>query len=80
MSLFCAIKSLLGGAGHWVQETYCSVGQKIGERLEQISDSVAEKKYLAQRRPEYHGPNQAPVRPMIELKEYRVMNGHKHAN
>jgi len=80
MSLFCAIKSLLGGAGHWVQETYCSVGQKIGERLEQISDCVAERKHLAQHRPEYRRTSQGPVRPLIELKDYRVINGHKHAN
>lgn len=78
MSLFRAIKSVLGGAGHWIQETYCSAGQKIGERLEQISDSVAEKKYLAQRRPEHPGPSHSPVRPLIELKDYRVINGHKH--
>ena len=78
MSLFRAIKSVLGGAGHWIAETYCTVGQKLGERVEQISDAVAEKKYLAQPRPEYPEPGHSSLVPLIEHKDYRKINGHKH--
>ena len=80
MSLFCAIKSAVGGAGHWIQETYCSIGQKVGEKVEQISDSLAEKKHLAGGRPVQTAPDHSLVRPLIEVKDYRVINGHKHAN
>ena len=80
MSLFGPIKSVLAGAGHWLQESYCAVAQKVGEQVERISDSLAEKKYLASRHPAQAAPGQSPVRPLIELKDYRVINGHKHAN
>jgi hypothetical protein len=79
MSLFRAIKSLCGGACHWVQETYCTLGQKVGERLESASDAMAERRYLASSRAEHPAAGQF-LPPPPTLTEYRVINGHKHAN
>jgi len=80
MPLIRAIKSLFGGACHWVQETYCALGQKVGERLEDASDAMAERRYLANSRTEHPAAGHLPAHPTINLTEYRVINGHKHAN
>ena len=53
MSMFRMIGSTLGSAGHWIGETYCAVGQKIAERIEKISDTIAEQRHLAEAR-EHH--------------------------
>jgi hypothetical protein len=80
MSLFRAIKSLCGGACHWVQEAYCALGQKVGERLESASDAMAERRYLARSRTDHPTAGHLPPQPLINITEYRVINGHKHAN
>jgi hypothetical protein len=41
-----AIKSVFERIGHWIQESYCAVGQRVAERLESVSDAMAEKRYL----------------------------------
>jgi hypothetical protein len=80
MSLFRAIKSLCGGACHWIQETYCAVGQKVGERIEDASDAMAERRYLANCRAQHPASSHLPPKPAINATEYRVINGHKHPN
>ena len=47
MKILRAIKSLCGCVGHMIQETYCTLGQKVAERLEDASDAIAEQRYLA---------------------------------
>jgi hypothetical protein len=71
-----AIKSLVLGLGHWIQETYCSVGQRVGEQLETISDTIAEQRYLASRPPKAPEPR-APHETVIEVPAFRPINGHK---
>ena len=51
MSLCRAIKSVFTRAGHWIQETYCALGQTVAEQIETASDAIAEKQYLAGRPP-----------------------------
>jgi hypothetical protein len=80
MPLIRAIKSLCSGACHWVQEAYCALGQKVGEGLEDASDAMAERRYLATSRAEHPAAGHPPAHPAINLTEYRVINGHKHAN
>jgi hypothetical protein len=72
-----AIKSLVQGAGHWIQEAYCSVGQRVGERLEAISDAIAEHRYLASRPANAPEPR-ARRETVIEVPAFRPINGHKH--
>jgi len=76
MSMYRVIKSALHGVGHWIGETYCSVGQRVAERIEQISDTVAEQRYLA----EHPETTHLPARHVIDIKGFRVVNGHKHLN
>ncbi len=78
MSMFHAIKSTLGCAGHWIGETYCAVSQKIAERFEQISDTIAEQRHLAEHQAEHMRTTQVPSHQVIEIKDYRVVNGHRH--
>jgi hypothetical protein len=74
MSMLGSIRCVLGSVGHWIQETYCSVGQKVAERLEAISDRIAEKRY----RGEHAAP--VPTSQVIEIKGYQIINGHKQAS
>jgi hypothetical protein len=76
MSIIRVIKSALHGVGHWIGETYCSVGQSVAERIEQISDTVAEQRYLAEHPETTHPPSHH----VIDINEFRVVNGHKHLN
>jgi hypothetical protein len=80
MSMFRMIKSALHGVGHWIGETYCSVGQRVAERIEQISDTVAEQRYLAEHRAEQPSSTRLPVHHVIDVSEFRIINGHKHPN
>jgi hypothetical protein len=80
MSLFRAIKSLCGGACHWVQETYCALGQRVGERLERASDAIAERRYLASSDSKNPNPSHLTPQPTVHMTEYRIINGHKHTN
>jgi hypothetical protein len=80
MSLFRAIKSLCSNACHWVQEAYCAVGQKVGERVEDASDAMAERRYLASSSAQHPAAAHLSSHPVVGLTEYRVINGHKHAN
>ena len=80
MSLLSAFKSVLAGAGRWIQEAYCSLGQKVGERVEQISDNIAEQRHLAACPLDQPPPGPAPAGPMVELKDHRVINGHRHSS
>ena len=79
MSLIRAIKSVCGGACHWVQEAYCALGQRVGERLEDASDAMAERRDLLSTRTE-HSDDRLPPQTVINLTDYRVINGHKHPN
>jgi hypothetical protein len=72
-----ALKSLVQVVGHWIQETYCTVGQQVGERLEAICDTIAERRYLASQPAKAPEPK-APREPVIELPAFRTINGHKH--
>ncbi len=76
MSLFRMIGSTLGCAGHWIGETYCAVGQKIAERIEKTSDTIAERRHLAEHVRTTHVPSQQ----VIDVKELQVVNGHRHLN
>ena len=76
MSIFRMIGSTLGCAGHWIGETYCAVELKIAERVEKISDTIAEQRHLAEHVSTTHVPSQ----PVIDIKEFRVVNGHRHLN
>ena len=78
MSLFRAIKSLITGARHWVQETYCTLGQKVAEQIETAADVIAEKRYLAEHPARNAEAVVVPDPRGIELAPYRVINGHKH--
>ena len=52
MSIVRGIKSALGCVGHWIGEAYCAISQRIAERIEQASDSIAEQRRLAERQVE----------------------------
>ena len=76
MSMFRMIGSTLGCAGHWIGETYCAVGQKIAERIEKTSDTIAERRHLAEHVRTTHIASQQ----VIDVKELQVVNGHRHLN
>jgi hypothetical protein len=80
MRLIRAIRSIIAAVDHWVHETYCRLGERLGERLEDASDRLAEERYNAERRPE--PPAAAAVQPLqpAAISELRVINGHKHAD
>lgn len=78
MSLCRTIKSMFTSAGHWIQETYCSLGQKVAEQIETASDALAEKRYLAEHPTPHSEAVVVPDPRVLELTSYRVMNGHKH--
>lgn len=80
MSMFRMIGSTLGCAGHWIGETYCAVGQKIAERIEKISDTIAEQRHLAEHHAEHERTTHVPSQQVIDIKELRVVNGHRHLN
>ncbi len=80
MRLFQAIRSILATVDHWVHETYCRVGERACERLESVSDRLAEKRYEAEHRRESSRSPSVPAHPPHEISELRVINGHKHAD
>ena len=80
MSMLRVIGSALGCAGHWIGETYCAVSQKIAERIEQISDTIAEQRHLAEHHAEHVRTTHVPSQQVIDVKEFRVVNGHRHLN
>ncbi len=80
MSIIRAIKAIFAGAGHWIQETYCTVGQKVAEQLETASDTIAERRYLAEHPTQHTKAVILPEHQVIELTPYRIINGHKHPN
>jgi len=80
MSIFRMIGSTLGCAGHWIGETYCAVGQKIAERVEKISDTIAEQRHLAEHHAGHVRTTHVPSQQVIDSKEFRVVNGHRHLN
>ena len=80
MSMFRMIGSTLGCAGHWIGETYCAVSQKIAERIEIISDTIAEQRHLAEHHAEHERTTHVPSQQVIDVKEFRVVNGHRHFN
>jgi hypothetical protein len=63
-----------------IQEAYCTLGQKVAERLEDASDAIAEQRYLAKQRAEHHVPASQPAQHLIDVASYRVINGFKHPN
>ncbi len=80
MSMLRVIRSTLDCAGHWIGETYCSFSQKIAERIEQVSDTIAEQRHLADHHAEHAGANHVPSHQVIDIKDFRVVNGHRHLN
>jgi len=80
MSMLRVIRSTLGCAGHWIGETYCAVSQKIAERIEKISDTVAEQRHLAEHHAEHMRTTHVTSQQVIDIMEYRVVNGHRHLN
>ena len=80
MTMLRVIGSTLGCAGHWIGETYCAVSQKIAERIEKISDTVAEQRHLAEHHAEHMRTTHVTSQQVIDIMEYRVVNGHRHLN
>ncbi len=80
MSMLRVITSTLGCAGHWIGETYCAVSQKIAERIEKISDTIAEQRHLAEHHAGHVRTAHVPSQQVIDIREYRVVNGHRHLN
>ncbi len=80
MSMLRVIRSTLGCAGHWIGETYCAVSQKIAERIEKISDTIAEQRHLAEHHAEHVRTTHIPSQQVIDIRGYRVVNGHRHLN
>ena len=78
MRILRAIKSLCGCVGHMIQEAYCTVGQKVSERLEDAADAVAEQRYLAKQCAERPGSANPSAQQMIDVTGHRVINGFKH--
>jgi hypothetical protein len=63
-----------------VQEAYCALGQKVAERLEDVSDTMADQRYRAKRRAEHSPSIQPPAQHVIDVTDYHVINGFKHTN
>jgi hypothetical protein len=80
MGILRAIKSLCGCVGHVIQEAYCALGQKVGERLEDASDAIAEQRYLAKQRAEHSAPTSSPAQQLVDITSHPVINGFKHPN
>jgi hypothetical protein len=80
MSMIRVIMSTMGCAGHWIGETYCALGQKIAERIEQVSDTIAEQRHLAERQVKRVSNSHVSTQQVIEIKEFRAVNGHRHLN
>ncbi len=78
MSMLRVIRSTLGCAGHWIGETYCAVGQKIAERIEKISDTIAEQRHLAEHHAEHVRTTNVLSQQVIDINEYSQVNGHRH--
>ncbi len=80
MSMLRVIRFTLGCAGHWIGETYCAFSQKIAERIEQVSDTIAEQRHLAEHHDQHASNTHVPSHQVIEIKDFRVVNGHRHLN
>ena len=80
MALIRAIKSVITCAGHWIQETYCTIGQTVAERIETTSDAIAEKRYRQEHPDHQTEAIILPKHQVIDLKPYAIINGHKHPN
>ena len=78
MSICRRVRTALKRVNHWAQETYCAVAQQIGERLEALSDGLAEQRYQSEIRSERPRSAAIPPLPKIQLPKYRLINGHKH--
>ncbi|MGO9596889.1 MAG: hypothetical protein ACLP7Q_02585 [Isosphaeraceae bacterium] len=70
-------RSALKLVSHWVQETYCAVGQQIGEQLEALSDGLAAQRYRCEIRSQRSRSAAISPLPEIQLSDYRLINGHK---
>jgi hypothetical protein len=80
MSMLRVIRSTLGCAGHWIGETYCALSQKAAERIEKISDTIAEQRHLAEQHAEHVRTTHVPSQQVIDISEYREVNGYRHLN
>ena len=72
------LKSALAGAGGWIQETYCSPARRSASgsrRSRTPSPSSVSGRVPSRPAP----PGGAPVRPLTAIKDYRVINGHRHS-
>ena len=73
-----ALHSVVHGVGHWIQEAYCAVGQNVVERLEQVSDTIAERRYLASHPGRVIRPAPPAPRAAIEIPVHPILNGHQY--
>ena len=80
MKILRAIRSLCGCVGHMIQEAYCTLGQKVAERLEDASDAIAEQRHVAKQRAEQPTSASPASQPLIEVNGHRMINGFKHIN
>jgi hypothetical protein len=80
MSFFRRIRALLGEAGYVLQETSCLIGEKIAGRLEAASDALAERRHRAKSSPSYPASIHLPSQQIVDLTEYRIINGHRHTD
>ncbi len=78
MAICHRVRVALKDVSHWVEETYCAVGQQVGDRLEAISDGLAEQRYQSQIRAQDSRSAAFPGLPEIHLPKYRLINGHKY--
>ena len=78
MSICRRVRVAMKHISHWIEETYCAAGQQVGERLEAISDGLAEQRYLAGVRSKPSRSAASPGLPEIPLPKFRLINGHKY--
>jgi hypothetical protein len=78
MSILRKVKSICDSVAYWIQESYCCIGQKVAERIEEASDALAEKRHRAQHRAEKGASEHPATAPVIDVTGYRVMNGYNH--
>jgi hypothetical protein len=73
-----AMKSALRRAGFWIGEAYCVAGEKIGERIERVSDAIAEGSRPAERPSEWMSVPPSTAARANETARLPAVNGHKH--
>jgi hypothetical protein len=72
------VRGALKHVSHWVEETYCAIGQQVGERFEAVSDGLAEQRYLSEVRSEPSRSTASSGLPEVQVPRFRLINGHKY--